>query len=65
MENRSFFRHALLYGLGSILVQAGGVVLVPLYTRCLSTADFGALEVLSRCAEMAGTLLLIGGLRKG
>jgi O-antigen/teichoic acid export membrane protein len=65
MENRSFFRHALLYGLGSVLVQAGGVVLVPLYTRCLSTTDFGALEVLGRCAEMAGTLLLIGGLRQG
>ena len=65
MENRSFFRHAFLYGLGSVLVQAGGVVLVPLYTRCLSTTDFGALEVLGRCAEMAGTLLLIGGLRQG
>jgi O-antigen/teichoic acid export membrane protein len=65
MENRSFFRHALLYGLGSVLVQAGGVVLVPLYTRWLSTADFGALEVLGRGAEMAGTLLLIGGLRQG
>ena len=65
MEKRSFFRHALLYGLSSALVQAGGVVLVPLYTRCLSQADFGALEVVGRCAEMAGTLLLIGGLRQG
>jgi|GEM_PF-2080564 O-antigen/teichoic acid export membrane protein len=65
MENRSFFRHALLYGLGSVLVQAGGVVLVPLYARWLRPDDFGALEVLGRCAEMAGTLLLIGGLRQG
>ncbi len=65
MENRSFFRHALLYGLGSVLVQAAGIVLVPLYTRCLSQADYGAYEVLGRCAEMAGTLLLIGGLRQG
>jgi O-antigen/teichoic acid export membrane protein len=54
-----------LYGLSSVLVQAGGVVLVPLYTRCLSKADFGTLEVLGRCAEMAGTLLLISGLRQG
>jgi O-antigen/teichoic acid export membrane protein len=65
MRDRSFFRHALLYGLSSVLVQAGGVVLVPLYARCLSKADFGALEVLGRCAEMAGTLLLISGLRQG
>ena len=49
MANRSFFRHALLYGLSSVLMQAGGVVLVPLYTRCLTQADFGALEVLGRC----------------
>jgi O-antigen/teichoic acid export membrane protein len=46
-------------------MQAGGVVLVPLYTRCLSKADFGVLEVIGRFAEMAGTLLLIGGLRQG
>jgi O-antigen/teichoic acid export membrane protein len=65
MQNRSFLRHALLYGLSSALVQAGGVVLVPLYTRCLSQADFGALEVVQRCAEMASTLLLISGLRQG
>ncbi len=65
MENRSFFRHAFLYGLGSVLVQAAGVVLVPLYTRWLTLAENGALEMLGRCAEMAGTLLLIGGLRQG
>jgi O-antigen/teichoic acid export membrane protein len=65
MAKRSFLRHALLYGLSSALVQAGGVVLVPLYTRCLTPEDFGAMEVVGRCAEMAGTLLLIGGLRQG
>ena len=65
MRDPSFFRHVLLYGLSSVLMQAGGVVLVPLYTRCLSKADFGALEVVGRCAEMAATLLLIGGLRQG
>ena len=65
MANRSFFRHAVLYGLCGVLVQAGGVLLVPLYTRCLTKADFGALEVLGRCAEMVSTLLLIGGLRQG
>jgi O-antigen/teichoic acid export membrane protein len=65
MANRSFFRHALLYGLSSALMQAGGVILVPLYTRWLSPADFGALEVLGSCGQVAGTLLLIGGLRQG
>ena len=64
MGNRSFLRHALLYGLSSVLLQAGGVLLVPLYTRCLTQDDFGALEVVQRSAEMAGVLLLIGGLRQ-
>ena len=64
MANRSFFRHALLYGLSTVLMQAGGVVLVPLYTRCLTKPEFGAYEVLGRCAELAGTLLLISGLRQ-
>ncbi len=63
-RNQSFFRHAVLYGLGSALVTAGNVVLTPLYTRCLSKADYGALEVLGRCAEMTATVLLIGGLRQ-
>ena len=65
MAKQSFLRHAFLYGLSSALVQAGGVVLIPLYTRCLTQEDFGAMEVVGRCAEMAGTLLLIGGLRQG
>ncbi|HVS39943.1 MAG TPA: lipopolysaccharide biosynthesis protein [Gemmataceae bacterium] len=65
MHNRSFFRHAVLYGLSGALVQAGGVVLAPLLTRCLSMADYGALEVVQRCAELAGMLFLIGGLRQG
>ena len=46
-------------------MQAGGVVLVPLYTRCLTQADFGALEVVQLSAQLAGVLLLIGGLRQG
>jgi O-antigen/teichoic acid export membrane protein len=65
MRKRTFFRHALFYGVSSALVQAGGVVLVPLYTRCLSKADFGVLEVVGRCAELAGMLLLFSGLRQG
>jgi len=47
-----------------VALQAGGVLLVPLYTRCLTKADFGALEVVGRCAEVAAGFLLIGGLRQ-
>jgi O-antigen/teichoic acid export membrane protein len=45
-------------------MQAGGVVLLPLYTRCLNPADYGVLEVLGRLAETVAPLLLFGGFRQ-
>jgi O-antigen/teichoic acid export membrane protein len=65
MTKQSFLRHAAVYGLANLLVQAGAFVLVPLCTRCLSPEDFGAMEVLGRVAELVGACLLIGGLRQG
>lgn len=64
ISNRSFVKHATIYGLASLLVQAGGFVLLPLYTRYLTPADYGVLEVLSRMAETVGTCLMFGGLRQ-
>jgi O-antigen/teichoic acid export membrane protein len=64
MDKQGFFRHAFVYGLANLILQAGGVVLLPLYTRCLSPADYGVLEVLGRLAETVGTCLLFGGFRQ-
>src|SRR5579884_3232113 len=64
MKNLSFLRHAAVYSMATLLVQAGGFVLLPLYTRCLSPADYGILEVLGRLAETVGTCLLFGGFRQ-
>lgn len=64
MNSRWFVKHATIYGLASLLVQAGGFVLLPLYTRYLTPADYGVLEVLSRLAETVGTFLMFGGLRQ-
>jgi O-antigen/teichoic acid export membrane protein len=64
MEKQGFFRHAFVYGLANLILQAGGVVLLPLYTRCLNPADYGVLEVLGRLAETVGTCLLFGGFRQ-
>ncbi len=64
MDKQGFFRHALVYGLANLVLQAGGVVLLPLYTHCLSPADYGVLEVLGRLAETVGTCLLFGGFRQ-
>lgn len=64
MNDRSFVKHAAVYGLASLLVQAGGFILLPLYTHCLSPADYGVLEILGRLAETVGACLLFGGLRQ-
>src|SRR5262249_4590043 len=59
-----FLKHAAVYGLASMLTQAAGLVLLPLYTRYLTTADYGVLEVLGRIAETAATVLLLCGFRQ-
>jgi O-antigen/teichoic acid export membrane protein len=64
MNNNTFFKHAAVYGMAGLLLQAGGFILLPLYTRCLSPADYGVLEVLGRLAETVGTCLLFGGFRQ-
>ena len=65
MNNGSFLRHAVVYGLANLLTQGAGFVLIPLYTRCLSKNDVGSLEILGRAAELGGTLLLVSGLKQG
>lgn len=64
MNNRSFVKHAAVYGLANLLLQAGGFVLLPLYTHCLTPSDYGVLEVLGRLAETVGTCLMFGGFRQ-
>jgi O-antigen/teichoic acid export membrane protein len=61
---RSFARHALVYGVGNLLVCASGFVLLPLYTRCLVVEEFGTLELLSRVVEVMNLCLLFPALRQ-
>jgi O-antigen/teichoic acid export membrane protein len=64
MDKRVFLKHAAAYGAANLLVQAGGFLLLPLYIRCLTPAEYGVLEVLSRLAETVGTCLMFGGFRQ-
>lgn len=64
MNDRSFLKHAAVYGLAGLLVQAGGFVLLPLYTSYLTPSDYGVLEILGRMAETMGTILMFGGFRQ-
>jgi O-antigen/teichoic acid export membrane protein len=64
MASQSFLRHAAVYGLASMLTQAAGFVLLPLYTRFLTRSEYGELEILGRIAETAATVLLLGGFQQ-
>jgi len=63
MKPGQFLKHAVVYALSSFLVQAAGLVLLPLYTRYLTPDDYGTLEILIRLGETVSALLVIGGMR--
>jgi O-antigen/teichoic acid export membrane protein len=55
----------MIFGTASLLTQAAGFLLIPLFTRCLTKDEFGALEILIRAGEIAGIFLLVSGLKQG
>ena len=63
-DSRSFLRHALTYGGGTLLLQAASVLLLPLYTRYLSPAEFGVLDILNRLGEVLCICLMVNGISK-
>jgi O-antigen/teichoic acid export membrane protein len=64
MRTPSFLRHAAIYSAGNLLLQAAGFLLLPIYVRCLSEAEYGILEVLNRVGEVLAIFLLGSGLRQ-
>lgn len=59
---RHFLTDAMIYGLGTAITQAVSIVLLPLYTRHLSPADFGALEIIERVGTILNICLMTGGI---
>lgn len=57
---RSTLRHGLLYGMGTILAKLIGFAMIPLYTRVLSPADYGVLELLSMTTDVIGMVAGLG-----
>lgn len=52
-----YFRHASLYSLGTILRSASSIFLLPLYTRYLTPADYGLIELVTVITGVIGTLV--------
>jgi O-antigen/teichoic acid export membrane protein len=53
-------RHSAVYGLGGIVSRVIAVFLLPVYTRYLDTADFGAVGVLIALSAVLVTILRAG-----
>ena len=62
-SSKSFLTHAAIYGLGAVALQMASVVLVPVYTRYFTPAQFGVLEILGRIGEVFNLCLLANGVR--
>ncbi len=57
---KTLLRHSLIYGAGVALSRAVGFIMVPVYTRYLSTAQYGTLELLSKSGELLGLVGALG-----
>ena len=57
---RSTLKHGSIYGIGLILSRIISFLMIPVYTRVLSPADYGVLEVLSLTADIVAMLAGMG-----
>ena len=56
----STVKHGLIYFLGNVLSRLAGFVMLPVYTRVLTTGDYGILEILSLSIDVLGMLAGLG-----
>ncbi len=56
----SLIRSSTIYTAGALLNKALGFFLIPLYTRCLPVAEYGALSLLNLGLQLLGFVFLFG-----
>lgn len=64
MQTPQFLRHAVVYGFGTLVVNACGIFLLPLYLRYLPPDEYGTLDGLRTVGEVVLILLLFGGIKQ-
>lgn len=55
-----FFKHSSIYAVGNVLNRVGAFLLLPIYTRLLSTGEYGALETLYMVSGIVSGILGVG-----
>jgi O-antigen/teichoic acid export membrane protein len=59
-EIRFLLVHSSIYGLGTVVAQIVSFLLLPLYTRYLTPADYGTLQTVEVSCGMIGIVVTIG-----
>lgn len=59
-ELKFLLKHSSVYGLGTIIGQTVGFLLLPLYTRYLTPEDYGVLSLINITMDIAGIVAGLG-----
>ena len=54
------FKDSTVYGLGSMITKAVGVILTPIYTTYLTRSQYGIMSFVIMLSSMLGTLMFLG-----
>ncbi len=57
---KNVIKHSGIYGIGNILAKAGVFFMIPVYTRYLTPADYGTLELFYTTTTVLKTFLAVG-----
>ncbi len=52
--------HSIVYGAGSVIVRAAGILVLPLYTRFLTPADYGIIAVATTVTALLAVVYPLG-----
>lgn len=55
--HRDILKHSAVYGVGQILGRLASLLLLPLYTRCLSPSDYGCVAILDLTAGILAVFI--------
>ena len=61
-ESDDFRVHALIFGVGAMLIPVSGVLLLPLYVNYLSAEQFGTLEIVNQISNVLCICFLSAGI---
>ena len=56
---RFLIKHSSIYGIGTVVAQAVGFLLLPFYTRYLTPADYGVMSLINVTIDIIGLILTL------